>query len=787
MKTLESILVSVHEPLRSALAASLIWIPLGLGVSAHSSAQTTAQEAAQGTELTAPIVVPQQVRYAGKMADRTGATVEAEFRIYAAQEGGEPLWTETQQVTVGQDGSYSVLLGSASHSGLPQNMFAGGAARWLGVSVERGEELERVPLSSVPYAMKSADAESLAGHAATDFVTQAQLASLAGQQTAVAAPDIQPEISGTVTGSGTANTVPLWTGALTQGNSDIVQVGSDIGIHEATPGATLDVGGTATIRGATTLEGATTLSPMNTATTTSGYASQLLDLSASAWSTTASGPVAQTFRMFSYPEANNTATPSGNLLLQFQEGTGSVANILSIASNGVIGFNSAQTFPGTIKSVAGTSPVTASTTSGAVTVGLNTSALETTLNGVYAQLGAANTFTKPITFAPSQTFPITGTGGGTITGITTSSPLTGSGTSGSVAIGLNSGALLPAITPPLETTFNGVYAQLGAANTFTTGQTISGMEYGNMLTVSNDASSGSWAIFATNYAEYGQAIYAAGGADGIGIKADAALTAGSEGILGDAPNGSGNSDTYYAIFDDFAVGMWADGANGSSGALIATTDDLPAAFFENDSLGYATLELNNTGGGATDVPHGIATVLRAEGKGGVCGINQTGNLACTGQMKAVVAAKDSPRQLETYTVQSAENWVEDYGSGELSNGSATVQVEPEFAETVNTGVDFHVFLTPGGDCKGLYVTNKTPGSFEVHELGGGTSSIPFDYKIVAKRNGMESQRLVDVTERMRTEAEAARPKPKAHPLPGTKDPRSRPSSTTARAASARAR
>jgi hypothetical protein len=156
-------------------------------------------------------------------------------------------------------------------------------------------------------------------------------------------------------------------------------------------------------------------------------------------------------------------------------------------------------------------------------------------------------------------------------------------------------------------------------------------------------------------------------------------------------------------------------------------------------------------------------------------------------MKAVVAAKDSARQLETYTVQSAENWVEDYGSGELSNGSATVQVEPEFAETVNTGVDFHVFLTPGGDCKGLYVTNKTPGSFEVHELGGGTSSIPFDYKIVAKRNGMESQRLVDVTERMRTEAEAARPKPKAHPSPGTKDPRSRPSSTTARAASARAR
>ncbi len=85
--------------------------------------------------------------------------------------------------------------------------------------------------------------------------------------------------------------------------------------------------------------------------------------------------------------------------------------------------------------------------------------------------------------------------------------------------------------------------------------------------------------------------------------------------------------------------------------------------------------------------------------------------------------------------------------------------------TASTGVEFHVFLTPGGDCTGLYVTNKTPGSFEVHELGGGTSSISFDYKIVAKRNGMEAQRLVDVTDRMRLESESARLKQLDHPLP----------------------
>jgi hypothetical protein len=34
----------------------------------------------------------------------------------------------------------------------------------------------------------------------------------------------------------------------------------------------------------------------------------------------------------------------------------------------------------------------------------------------------------------------------------------------------------------------------------------------------------------------------------------------------------------------------------------------------------------------------------------------------------------------------------------------------------------------------------------VHEFGGGTSSIAFDYRIMAKRRGYENVRLADVTE-----------------------------------------
>jgi len=279
MQSKKRISASMSAPSRFATTALFIWILLGIAASTFASAQASTQEASQATDgtpaLAAP-VVPQQVRYTGTLANRAGDRVEALFRIYAAQQGGEPLWTETQQVTVGEDGSYVVLLGDASPGGLPQTAFSGGLARWLGISVEQSTELDRVLLASVPYAMKSADAEALAGHAASDFVTQQQLAQLAQDgQSGSGALNVQPDTSGTVTGSGTAGTVPLWTGTLTQGNSKIVQVGSDIGINEATPGSTLDVGGTATIRGATTIEGTTTLPPVAPATTTSGYGSQL--------------------------------------------------------------------------------------------------------------------------------------------------------------------------------------------------------------------------------------------------------------------------------------------------------------------------------------------------------------------------------------------------------------------------------------------------------------------------------------------------------------------------------
>jgi len=171
-------------------------------------------------------VIPQQVRFTGTLANRVGETVEAEFRIYGVAEGGEALWTETQKISVGADGSYAVLLGATRTNGLAQKVFGDGQARWLGVSVNGGEELPREMLASVPYAMKAADAETLGGLPVRSFVTQGQLAAAAKDLATMASPAITPLV--TPTGTGTTNYIPLWTSSSALGNSLLYQAGSNV-------------------------------------------------------------------------------------------------------------------------------------------------------------------------------------------------------------------------------------------------------------------------------------------------------------------------------------------------------------------------------------------------------------------------------------------------------------------------------------------------------------------------------------------------------------------------------
>jgi hypothetical protein len=79
-------------------------------------------------------------------------------------------------------GQYRVLLGSTSATGLPSDLFSPQEQRWLGVKVEGQPEQPRVLLVSVPYAMKAAEADTLAGHSVSEFVTTSTLQSAVKDQ-----------------------------------------------------------------------------------------------------------------------------------------------------------------------------------------------------------------------------------------------------------------------------------------------------------------------------------------------------------------------------------------------------------------------------------------------------------------------------------------------------------------------------------------------------------------------------------------------------------------------------
>src|SRR5262249_50013017 len=104
--------------------------------------------------------VPALIKFGGVLIDVNGkalmGTQSVSFGLYQDQSGGAPLWQETQNVQVDEQGRYAVLLGSGDPNGLPLDLFRSGDSRWLGIqaNVTGESEQPRVLLVSVPYALK---------------------------------------------------------------------------------------------------------------------------------------------------------------------------------------------------------------------------------------------------------------------------------------------------------------------------------------------------------------------------------------------------------------------------------------------------------------------------------------------------------------------------------------------------------------------------------------------------------------------------------------------------------
>jgi hypothetical protein len=160
--------------------------------------------------------------------------------------------------------------------------------------------------------------------------------------------------------------------------------------------------------------------------------------------------------------------------------------------------------------------------------------------------------------------------------------------------------------------------------------------------------------------------------------------------------------------------------------------------------------------GVSQGSHGVVGFARRTGTGvigvsvnGLGGefygsVRVVGDLLVIGGSKsaAVRHADGSYRQL--YTLESPESWFEDFGRAELRRGKATVALRPDFAAVIDRKA-MHVFLSPEGDCDGLYVSGQNGKAFSVRERQRGTSSVTFSYRVVGRRKDIRGERMKKVS------------------------------------------
>ena len=195
----------------------------------------------------AQAVVPRLIRFSGQVKGTSG-TVGITFSLHKSQEDHAALWIETQSVPLDATGKYNVLLGATKAEGIPMDLFLSGEAQWLAIQVEGRPEQPRVLLVSVPYALKAAEAETLAGHAASEFVTNDKLSTAVQQQ--LLTQSTQPgSVFNTASGKLTANAVAAgptnFTGNTTDQIVNVVQSNTTgVGLNATAP--SIAVKGTST-------------------------------------------------------------------------------------------------------------------------------------------------------------------------------------------------------------------------------------------------------------------------------------------------------------------------------------------------------------------------------------------------------------------------------------------------------------------------------------------------------------------------------------------------------------
>jgi hypothetical protein len=215
----------------------------------------------------------------------------------------------------------------------------------------------------------------------------------------------------------------------------------------------------------------------------------------------------------------------------------------------------------------------------------------------------------------------------------------------------------------------------------------------------------------------------------------------------------GHCDTGIGVFaqSKSGTGLWAQSSTGA-GVRARSIAGIAVHGQSDRSAGVAGVTFGpGSSAGIIGVAGGTGTGVFGFSAQGNAGeffgpVTVHGDFTVIGGSKSAAVPYPDGSHRQLYAVESPDCWFEDFGRARLKNGKATIKFSPDFSAVIDSK-QMHIFLSPEGDCNGLYVFGTvTEGakSFSVRELQKGKSSVSFSYRIVGKRKDIPGPRMKKV-------------------------------------------